>query len=88
MATFGDDGRAECPTIFFLHGDDLSGLEVAARALNFALEPTSDGDGLVLEKMLGVDAISFSGIASLMDGWARRFHADYDGWEWDVVTFG
>ena len=84
----GDDGAIPRHTIFYFYGGDIAGIERAALAEQFSVRPTLESEGLILEKTMSVDAVSFASVAEKMEAWATRFGAEYDGWECALMAGG
>jgi hypothetical protein len=86
LLAHGDDGKMTRHTLFFFFEGDLSGLEQAALACDFVPRRMVEREGLILEKTLAVDKVSFGPVGTMMEQWAEKFGADYDGWECAVAT--
>jgi hypothetical protein len=84
----GDDGRIARHTLFYFYGGDLAGLEHAARLGGFSASRVTEPDGLVVETIMSVDEASFEPVREIMDRWAIRFDAEYDGWECELQADG
>jgi hypothetical protein len=82
----GDDGTEPRHSLFYLYGGDLSGLEHAAKAAGYKVRAAQAGDGVILEDSISVDEESFLPVAKRMEGWAREFQSEYDGWECELLA--
>jgi hypothetical protein len=82
----GDDGKSIRNTRFYFYNGDLVRLKALAMSAGFNTKTSVDGDGLILEKQIAVDATSFAPDAAMMARWAVETGAEYDGWECMVVT--
>ncbi len=85
LLAHGDNGESPRHAVFYFYGGDVDALAEAAHANGFSSQPTATEHGLILEKTLAVDELSFAIVEKLMDRWAREFGADYDGWECAVL---
>jgi hypothetical protein len=81
----GDDGKAPRHTLFYFYGGDIQRLEQAARSNDFVTDRMAEDNGLILEKTLAVDEVSFAPVNAMMKHWAKEFGTEFDGWECAVV---
>jgi hypothetical protein len=86
LSTHGDDGKAPRSTDFYFYNGDLGRLERLAESNGFEVRATNAGSGLILEKTLAGDELSFTRIAAMMELWALETGAEYDGWECAVIA--
>jgi hypothetical protein len=85
LSAHGDGGRAPRDTSFYFYNGDLGRLKGLARANGFKVRAAETSPGLVLEKTLAVDELSFAPVAAMMARWAAETGAEYDGWECAVI---
>ena len=86
LLSHGDDGKAARHTLFFFYDGDIKGLEKAALSNGFAVKRTSESTGLIIEKTLPVDELSFAPVSAKMEKWAEEFGCEYDGWECELLS--
>ena len=86
LASRGDDGRTPRRTLFYFYGGNLLGLDSAAAAAGYTVQPTAKNDGLVLTSMTAVDQQGFEVHRQRMEAWAKQFGCEYDGWECQVMA--
>lgn len=85
LSAHGDDGKTPRGTTFYFYDGDLGRLKRLAKTNGFEVRPAETSPGLVLEKTLAVDELSFAPVAAMMARWAAETGAEYDGWECAVV---
>jgi hypothetical protein len=86
LLSHGDDGKIPRDTLFYFYNGDLSRLERLAKANGFESRAARTNPGLILEKTLAVDELSFAPVAVMMARWAVETGAEYDGWECAVIA--
>ena len=85
LSAHGDNGSTPRHTLFYFYDGDIDLLDDLALSNGFATRRTIESHGLILEKTTSVDETSFAPIAAMIEEWALRCGADYDGWECELL---
>lgn len=86
LSAHGDDGRTPRHALFYFYDGDLELMEELGRRNGFDVRQMVESRGVILEKTISVDALSFAPLATTMQQWALASGADYDGWECELVA--